>query len=104
VYQVLERAGGRRPALSMALAGSARRQALTSLRSTDASGSSIRSWASTLHAANSAGGEGTRRCLARTGQQIDDLVSDLRAAKDGGYEWVPIAVLPDLTLRKPPAV
>src|SRR6185312_8887544 len=47
VYQVLERAGGVPPAPSMASRGLRVRQALTSLRSTDASGSSIRSWAST---------------------------------------------------------
>jgi hypothetical protein len=37
------------------------------------------------------------------GQQIDDLVSDLRAAKGGGYEWVSAPFVLDLTLRKPPA-
>ena len=37
------------------------------------------------------------------GQQIDDLVSDLRAAKGGGYEWVSAPFMLDLTLRKPPA-
>src|SRR2546430_1623169 len=36
-----------------------------------------------------------------TGQQIDDLVSDLRAAKGGGYEWVSMPFFLDLTLRKP---
>ncbi len=35
------------------------------------------------------------------GQQIDDLASDLRAAKDGGYEWVSMPFFLDLTLRKP---
>ena len=35
--------------------------------------------------------------------QIDDLVSDLRAAKGGGYEWVSTPFMLDLTLRKPPA-
>ena len=34
-------------------------------------------------------------------QQIDDLVSDLRAAKDGGYEWVSMPFFLDLTLRRP---
>ncbi len=37
------------------------------------------------------------------GQQIDDLVSDLRAAKGGGYEWVSTPFFLDLTLRKPVA-
>ena len=36
-----------------------------------------------------------------TGQQIDDLARDLRAAKDGGYEWVSMPFFLDLTLRKP---
>jgi SAM-dependent methyltransferase len=35
------------------------------------------------------------------GQQIDDLVNDLRAAKGGGYEWVTTPFFLDLTLRKP---
>jgi hypothetical protein len=35
------------------------------------------------------------------GQQIDDLASDLRAAKRGGYEWVSTPFILDLTLRKP---
>ena len=38
-----------------------------------------------------------------SGQQIDDLVSDLRAAKDGGYEWVSGLFFLDLTFRKPVA-
>jgi hypothetical protein len=37
------------------------------------------------------------------GHQIDDLVSDLRAAKAGGYEWVSSPFFLDLTLRKPVA-
>ena len=37
------------------------------------------------------------------GQQIDDLVSDLRAAKGGGYKWVSTPFMLDLILRKPPA-
>ena len=36
-----------------------------------------------------------------TGQQIDDLVGDLRAAKGGGYEWVSMPFFLDLVLRKP---
>jgi SAM-dependent methyltransferase len=36
-----------------------------------------------------------------SGQQIDDLVLDLRAAKGGGYEWVSLPFFLDLTLRKP---
>ena len=33
--------------------------------------------------------------------RIDDLVQEIRAAKDGGYEWVSSPFYLDLTLRKP---
>jgi len=32
--------------------------------------------------------------------RIDDLVRDIQAAKDGGYEWVSSPFYLDLTLRK----
>jgi hypothetical protein len=38
-----------------------------------------------------------------SGQQIDDLASDLRAAKDRGCQWVSMPFVLDLTLRKPVA-
>jgi hypothetical protein len=38
-----------------------------------------------------------------SGQQIDDLASDLRAAKDGACQWVSMPFVLDLTLRKPVA-
>ncbi|HEX9624013.1 MAG TPA: class I SAM-dependent methyltransferase [Streptosporangiaceae bacterium] len=38
-----------------------------------------------------------------TGPQIDNLAGDLRAAKDGGYEWVSSPFYLDLKLRKPEA-
>ena len=50
------------------------------------------------------GGAARERAVASgiaTGQQIDDLASDLRAAKSGGYEWVSMPFFLDLTLRKP---
>ena len=47
VYQVLDAPGAYRKAPSMASRGLRMRRALTSLRSTEASGSSIRTWAST---------------------------------------------------------
>jgi hypothetical protein len=34
-------------------------------------------------------------------EKIDDLVVNLRAAKDGGYEWVSTPFFLDLALRKP---
>jgi hypothetical protein len=33
--------------------------------------------------------------------RIDDLVRDIRAAQDGGYEWVSSPFYLDLALRKP---
>jgi SAM-dependent methyltransferase len=36
-------------------------------------------------------------------ERIDGLVQDLRAAKDGGYEWVTSSYYLDLALRKPAA-
>jgi hypothetical protein len=57
-----------------------------------------------LHAATlQAAGERAVASGVATGQQIDDLVSDLRVAEDGGYEWVSTPFFLDLTLRKPQA-
>jgi uncharacterized protein YoaH (UPF0181 family) len=36
-----------------------------------------------------------------SGQQVDDLAGELRAAKSGDYEWVSMPFFLDLTLRKP---
>ena len=36
-----------------------------------------------------------------TAEKIDDLVVNLRAAKDGDYDWVSTPFYLDLTLRKP---
>ena len=41
--------------------------------------------------------------LGIAAERIDDLVQDLRAAKDGGYEWVTSSFYLDLALRKPAA-
>jgi len=41
--------------------------------------------------------------LGIAADRIDDLVRDIRAAKGGGYEWVAMGFLLDLTLRKPAA-
>ena len=38
---------------------------------------------------------------AWTGDQVDTIVNDLRAAKAGNYEWVSTPFYLDLTLRKP---
>jgi SAM-dependent methyltransferase len=39
--------------------------------------------------------------LGIAAERIDGLVQDLRAAKDGGYEWVTSSYYLDLALRKP---
>jgi SAM-dependent methyltransferase len=41
--------------------------------------------------------------LGIAAERIDGLVQDLRAAKDGGYEWVTSSSYLDLALRKPAA-
>jgi SAM-dependent methyltransferase len=41
--------------------------------------------------------------LGIAAERIDGLVQDLRAAKDGGYEWVTSSYYLDLALRKPAA-
>jgi SAM-dependent methyltransferase len=54
-----------------------------------------------LHAATLAA---ARERAAKSGidaERIDDLVANLRAAKDGGYEWVSTPFFLDLALRKP---
>jgi hypothetical protein len=38
---------------------------------------------------------------AWTGEQVDGLVNDLRAAKAGNYEWVSTPFYLDVALRKP---
>jgi SAM-dependent methyltransferase len=40
--------------------------------------------------------------LGIAAERIDDLVRDLKAATDGGYEWVTSLFFLDLTLHKPP--
>jgi hypothetical protein len=104
VYQVVEQAGGVPRAAVDGLAGSARAAGLDVV-AVDGNFAIMNSelgfdlHAGTLLAAR-------ERAVAAgiaTGQQIDDLVNDLRAAKDGGYEWVSTPFFLDLTLRKPEA-
>jgi len=103
-YQVLERAGGVPPGAVDGLAGSARAAGLEVV----AVGGSFPivdpELGFDLHAATLLAAR--ERAVASgiaTGQQIDDLVSDMRAAKGGGYEWVSTPFMLDLTFRKPPA-
>ena len=55
-------------------------------------------WAATLAAVRERGIQ-----LGIAAERIDGLVQDLRAAKDGGYEWVTSSFYLDLALRKPAA-
>ena len=54
-----------------------------------------------LHAASLAAVRERATGLGIAAGRVDDLVRDLRAAKDGGYEWVSSGFVLDLTLRKP---
>jgi SAM-dependent methyltransferase len=105
VYQVLERAGGVPPGAVDGLAGSARAAGLDVVAVDGRFGIIDPELGFDLHAATLLAAR--ERAVASgiaTGQQIDDLAGDLRAAKDGGYEWVSMPFFLDLTLRKPLAV
>jgi ubiquinone/menaquinone biosynthesis C-methylase UbiE len=101
-YQVLERAGGVPHDAVNGLPGSAR---AAGLEVVEVGGSfpivnpelGFDLHAGTLLAAR-------ERAVASgvaTGQQVDDLVSEMRAAKGAGYEWVSTPFMLDLTFRKP---
>src|SRR5215475_4577349 len=102
VYQLLEQAGGVPPGAVDGLAGSARAAGLDVAPVDGTFGIIDPAVGFDLHAGTLLAAR--ERAVASgiaTGQQIDDLVSDLRAAKDGGYEWVSTPFILDLTLRKP---
>jgi len=102
VYQLLERAAGVPNAAVDNLAESARAAGLEVV-ATDGSFATIGpELGFDLHAATLLAAR--ERAIASgvaDAQQIDTLVSDLRAAKDGGYQWVSTPFVMDLTLRKP---
>jgi len=102
VYQLLERAAGVPNAAVDDLAESARAAGLEVV-ATDGSFATIGpELGFDLHAATLLAAR--ERAIASgvaDAQQIDTLVSDLRAAKDGGYQWVSTPFVMDLTLRKP---
>ena len=102
VYQLLERAAGVPNAAVDDLAESARAAGLEVV-ATDGSFATIGpELGFDLHAATLLAAR--ERAIASgvaDAQQIDNLVSDLRAAKDGGYQWVSTPFVMDLTLRKP---
>ena len=102
VYQVLERAGGVPQGAVDGLAGSARAAGLDVVAVDGSFGIIDPDLGFDLHAATLLAAR--ERAVASgivTGQQIDDLVTDLRAAKGGGYEWVSMPFFLDVTLRKP---
>jgi len=102
VYQVLERAGGVPHGAVDGLAGSAHAAGLNVVAVDGRFGIIDPELGFDLHAATLLAAR--ERAVASgiaTGQQIDDLVSDLHAAKSGGYEWVSMPFFLDLTLRKP---
>jgi precorrin-6B methylase 2 len=101
-YEVLERAGGVPHDAVDGLAGSARAAGLDIVEVGGRFPIVDPELGFDLHAATLlAARERAVASGVATGQQIDDLVSDIRAAKGGGYEWVSTPFMLDLTLRKP---
>jgi len=104
VYQVLERAGSVPHAAVEGLAGSARTAGLDVVAVDGSFGITDPEQGFDLHASTLLAAR--ERAVASgiaAGQQIDDLVGDLRAAKIGGYEWVSLPFFLNLILRKPVA-
>jgi SAM-dependent methyltransferase len=103
-YQVLERAGGVPHGAVDSLARSARAAGLDVVEVGGSFPIMDPELGFELHAATlQAARERAVASGVAAGQQIDDLVSEIRAAKGGGYEWVSTPFMLDLTLRKPPA-
>jgi ubiquinone/menaquinone biosynthesis C-methylase UbiE len=102
VYQVLEQAGGVPPGAVDGLAASARTAGLDVVAADGSFGLIDPELGFELHAATLLAAR--ERAVASgiaTGQQVDDLAGDLRAAKNGDYEWVSMPFFLDLTFRKP---
>jgi SAM-dependent methyltransferase len=105
LYELLERAGGVPRGAIDGLAGSARAAGLEVVAVDGSFTTMDPELGFDLHAATVLAAR--ERAVASgiaSGQQIDDLVSDLRAAKGGGYEWVSGPFFLDLTLHKPVAL
>jgi hypothetical protein len=101
---LVERAGGVPPGAVDGLAGSARAAGLEVVAADGSFATVDPELGFDLHAATLlAARERAVASGVAAGQQIDDLVSELRAAKGGGYEWVSTPFFLDLTLRKPVA-
>jgi SAM-dependent methyltransferase len=104
VYELVERAGGVPHGAVDGLARSARAAGLDVVAADGIFGTIDPELGFDLHAATLlAARERAVAAGIASGQQIDDLAGDLRAAKGGGYEWVSMPFMLDLTLRKPPA-
>jgi SAM-dependent methyltransferase len=104
LYELVERAGGVPPGAVDGLAGSARAAGLEVVAADGSFATVDPELGFDLHAATLlAARERAVASGVAAGQQIDDLVSELRAAKGGGYEWVSTPFFLDLTLRKPVA-
>ena len=102
MYEVVERAGGVPHGAVDGLAGSARAAGLEVVAAGGSFGTVDPELGFDLHASTLAlAREGAVASGVATGQQIDDLLRDLRAAKAGGYEWVSSPFFLDLALRKP---
>jgi hypothetical protein len=102
MYEVVEQAGGVPHGVVDGLAGSARAAGLEVVAAGGSFGTVDPELGFDLHASTLA--LARERAVASgvaTGQQIDDLLRDLRAAKGGGYEWVSSPFFLDLALRKP---
>ena len=105
LYELLERAGGMPRGAIDGLAGSARAAGLEVVAVDGSFATMDPELGFDLHAATVLAAR--ERAVASgiaSGQQIDDLVSDLRAAKGSGYEWVSGPFFLDLTLHKPAAL
>ena len=99
---MLERAGRVPPGAVDGLAGSAREAGLDVVAVEGSFGITHPELGFGLHASTLRAAKD--RAVASgiaTGQQIDELVSDLHAAKHDGYQWVSTPFFLDLTLRKP---
>ncbi len=102
VHELVERAGGVPHGAVDGLAGSARAAGLEVV-AVDGSFATVEpELGFDLHAATLlAARERAVTSGVAARQQIDDLVSDLRAAKGGGHEWVSTPFFLGLALRKP---
>jgi SAM-dependent methyltransferase len=105
VHELVEQAGGVPRGAVDGLAGSARAAGLDVVAVDGSFGITDPGLGFDLHAATLlAARERAVASGVASGQQIDDLVGDLRAAKGGGYQWVSSPFFLDLALRKPAAV